>query len=356
MTASRLVRELTRQHPERLRDRTAIVTGGYSGIGLECVKALTAAGVRVTVPARDTGKAHRNLAGLPGDLVQIQPMDLMDPASIDSFAALQMRAHDSLDWLVGCAGIMAPPLRRDARGYESQFSVNHLGHFQLAVRLAQSLAASSGHPRVVLVSSRAQRAAGDLTGAVKAAPDGTLRAGKTSAHPVCGINFDDPNWERTPYVPMLAYAQSKTANALCALEADRRWRAHGIRAFSVHPGLIPGSGLGRHSGTSPLIHALLGTRPGIAAINAARRASGQVRGTGDLFKTPSQGAGAVLWCVLSPTLDADGGQYCEDCRIARSVVDPSSPDGALPWAADPDKAARLWVLSERLTGAASPWG
>jgi hypothetical protein len=84
-------------------------------------------------------------------------------------------------------------------------------------------------------------------------------------------------------------------------------------------------------------------------------ARGQVAGSGDLFKTPAQGAGAVLWCALSPDLDARGGKYCEDCRVARKVTDPASPDGVLPWAADPDKAERLWTLSERLTGATSPW-
>jgi NAD(P)-dependent dehydrogenase (short-subunit alcohol dehydrogenase family) len=355
MTAARVVRDVVRQEPERLQGRTGIVTGGYSGIGLECVKALVAAGVQVVVPARDPDRAERHLSALPSHLVQVRPMDLTDPESIDAFAAWWINTRGALDWLIGCAGIMAPPLRRDARGYESQFSTNHLGHFQLAVRLAESLAASTGHPRFVVVSSRAQRLAGDLAGAVEPGPDGTLRPGPPSTHPVSGVNFDDPNWEATPYVPMLAYAQSKAANALCALEADRRWRTHGVRAFAVHPGLIPGSDLGRQRRTAPFLHRLLGTRPGVAAANVARRAAGQVTGDGDLFKTPAQGARAVLWCALSPALDAQGGQYCEDCRIARVVADPVSPDGVLPWAADPAKAARLWSLSERLTGVTSPW-
>jgi len=85
-------------------------------------------------------------------------------------------------------------------------------------------------------------------------------------------------------------------------------------------------------------------------VNGVRRVAGQVRGAGDLFKTPEQGAGTVLWTVLSPALDGRGGVYCEDCHISEVVADPDAPSGVLPWAVDPGKAERLWELSQAMTG------
>ena len=323
-TGRELVTWIHDNAPDRLDGRVAVVTGGSSGIGLSCVKALADAGVQVVVPARDLAKATAALSGLPG--VTIHPMELMDPASIDSFVTWFKACHDRLDYLIGCAGIMVPPLRRDARGHESQFSTNHLGHFQLANLLAPLLAAADGHPRLVLVSSRAQRLAG----------------------PIDGINFDDLDWASTNYVPMLAYAASKTANALTALEFDRRWRDRGVRAFAVHPGLIPGSDLGRGHHIPAPIHHLLGTNGGIGLANFIRRVALRVHGEGDLWKTQEEGAGTVLWTALCPELDAQGGVYCEDCVVSPVVTDPKLPCGVSPWAVDPDKAKRLWQVSEAL--------
>ena len=346
-TAEELVRWVRREAPQRLTGRVFVVTGGYSGIGLRCVVALAHHGARVVVPARDVAKARNATAGLPATIVQ--PMDLMDPASIDRFAQWVRNSYDSIDGILGCAGIMAPPLRRDSRGHESQFSTNHLGHFQLATRLAGLLAASTGWPRLVLVSSRAQRAAGNLAGQVRIGADGTVHAGETTAtKPVAGINFDDPDWVTTSYQPMLAYAQSKTANVLTVVEFDRRWRGRGVRAFAVHPGLVPGTDLGREHALPKWAHRLIGTRFGVAAVNAARMLLRQTHGPGDLFKTPAQAAGTVLWAALSPDLDGQGGVYCEDCHISPVVTDPNSPSGVLPWAVDPGKAERLWALSERM--------
>ena len=296
------------------------MTGGYSGIGLSCVQALAKAGVSVVAPARDVARATSALAGLPG--VVIRPIDLMDAASIGVFVEWFTGTHDRLDYLIGCAGIMAPPLRRDSRGHESQWSTNHLGHFQLACGLADSLTASDGHPRLVLVSSRAQR--------------------------LGGVHFDDLDWLTTPYVPMLAYAQSKTANVLTAVEFDRRYQGDGVRAFAVHPGLIPGTNLGL--GKVPVVvRRILGTVGGIGVADLARRAVRQVHGEGDLLKTPDQGGGSVLWATLMPSLDGQGGVYCEDCHVAPVIDDPRSASGVMPWAVDPEKARRLWALSEPLT-------
>jgi len=317
-TAAQIIEWVAAHAPDRLTGRTAVVTGGYSGIGLSCVQALATAGVQVIAPARDMTRATKALAGLPG--VVIRPMDLMDVPSIDAFVEWFTSTHDQLDYLIGCAGIMAPPLRRDSRGHESQWSTNHLGHFRLVSGLTDTLIAAEGHPRLVLVSSRAQRYG--------------------------GVHFDDPDWLETPYEPMLAYAQSKTANVLTAVEFDRRYQGSGVRAFAVHPGLIPGTnlGLGRVPG---MARRLLGTAGGLRVADLARRAIGQVHGPGDLLKTPDQGGGTVLWTALIPDLDGQGGVYCEDCCVAPVIDDPHSISGVMSWAVDPEKAKQLWALSEK---------
>lgn len=133
-----------------LTGKTAIVTGGYSGIGTETVRALRSAGATVTVPARDLKKAKAALGDMPD--VALETLDLLDPASIDSFANRFVARNPSLHILINNAGIMAPPLARDARGYESQFSANHLGHFQLTCRLWPALARAE-HARVVALST-----------------------------------------------------------------------------------------------------------------------------------------------------------------------------------------------------------
>jgi len=106
--------------------------------------------------------------------------------------------------------------------------------------------------------------------------------------------------------------------------------------------------LGRDHAIPPVVHRLLGNTAGVAMVNTVRRAARQAHGDGDLFKTPAQGAGTVLWTALSPTLDGQGGVYCEDCHVAPIVDDPAAPSGVLPWAVDPEKARRLWQLSDAM--------
>ena len=188
----------------RLDGITAIVTGGYAGIGLETTRVLAAAGAQVIAPARDRAKARRALAGVAN--VTIEEMDLAVPSTIDAFAA---RFGDRpLDLLIDNAGIMAAPLSRDARGLESQLAVNHVGHFQLFARLVPSLqrAGRAGGARVVALSSR--------------------------GHVRSAFDFEDPSFERRPYDKMVAYGQSKTANVRFAVEVDRRYQGDGIRARS----------------------------------------------------------------------------------------------------------------------------
>ena len=293
-----------------LKGINAIVTGGYSGIGVETVRVLVRAGARVVVPARDLDKARRTLREVPD--VELERLDLADPASIDAFAARYVSSERPLSLLINSAGVMACPLERDGRGFERQFATNHLGHFQLTAGLWPALR-RAGAARVVSVSSL--------------------------GHRLSAVDFEDPHFARGPYDKWSAYGQSKTANALFALELDRRARAHGVRAFSVHPGEIM-TDLSRHLSPEDLRR--------VGATDAAgnfrsREESG--------FKTVEQGAATQVWCATSPQLDGKGGVYCEDCDIAAAVPEDSQERvGVSPWARDPQAAHRLWELSETLLG------
>jgi NAD(P)-dependent dehydrogenase (short-subunit alcohol dehydrogenase family) len=244
-------------------------------------------------------------------------MDLLDPRSIDAFAEGFLRRHDTLDILVNNAGIMAPPLTRDARGYESQFSANHLGHFQLACRLWPALVTAEG-ARVVALSSYGHRRA--------------------------GVDFHDPNFEHRVYDPWVAYGQSKTADALFAVALDSIGQRHGVRAFSVHPGGIV-TGLIRHMSQAEINASDIIDKTGKPIIDPENNK-----------KTPQQGAATTVWCATSPRLIGMGGVYCEDCDIARALPTDDSKElhGVRPRATDPVSAGRLWQLSEQLTGVSIP--
>jgi NAD(P)-dependent dehydrogenase (short-subunit alcohol dehydrogenase family) len=296
-----------------LSGKVAIVTGGYAGIGLETTRVLSGAGATVVVPARSAEKARANLEGIPR--VELAAIDLLDPASIDAFARGFFAGGRPLDLLIDNAGIMACPLTRDGRGNESQFSANHLGHFQLTLRLWPALIRAGG-ARVISLSSR--------------------------GHRFSDVVFDDPNFDRRPYDKWKAYGQSKTANALFALGLDRRGRGHGVRAFSVHPGAIS-TDLGRHL-----------TDDDLKAFHLIRRPDGGILPDATntrQFKTVPQGAATTVWCATSRQLDGLGGVYCEDCDIAEVIPgDITLLTGMAPWACDPELAERLWSLSESFTG------
>ncbi|MEV6027367.1 oxidoreductase [Streptomyces sp. NPDC052036] len=299
-----------------LTGKVAVVTGGYSGIGLETTRVLRAAGAEVVVPARDVERARAALRAVDG--VEVEPMDLIDPASIDAFAAAFLASGRPLHILVNSAGIMATPLTRDARGYEAQFATNHLGHFQLVSRLWPALVAAHG-ARVVAVSSRG----------IRFSP----------------VVFEDLQFDHRPYEPFVAYGQSKTANALFAVELDRRGRAEGVRAFSVHPGTIIDTGLAKHLSDDVL-----------RAAGAMDDEGRPVRDPARQLKTVAQGAATSVWCATSPQLDGLGGVYCENCDISPLVAEADEAawrvnaeiPGVLPYAVDPKAAARLWDVSERL--------
>ena len=303
-----------------LTGKTAIVTGGYSGIGRETVKALLSVGAEVIVPARSLDKARTQLAELSQAI--IEPLDLQDPASIDAFAEKFLATGKPLHLLINNAGIMATPLVRDGRGYESQFATNHLGHFQLTARLWPALVRAAG-ARVVNVSSW--------------------------GHHFSPVDLDDPNYSSREYDPWGAYGQAKTANILFSLELDHRGKAAGVRAYSLHPGAIADTDLARHLPDGALAAAGLLDANGEIIIDPARG-----------LKTTPQGASTTVWCATSPQLADLGGVYCENTEVAvlDSTWQPKAemppvdemPEGVTPYALDPEAARGLWSLSEELTG------
>lgn len=301
-----------------LTGRTAVVTGGYDGLGLETTRVLRLAGARVIVPARNPAKAEANLVNVPD--VEIWEMDLLDPASIDAFAGRFLKFGRPLDILVNSAGIMGlPRLALDNRGYELHFATNHLGHFQLTQALLPALRAA-GKARVVSVSAWAHRQS--------------------------PIHFADLFFQHRAYAPMLGYAQSKTANVLFAGELDRREQPNGVRAYSLHPGSIM-TNLGRHWSQAQLRDFGVIDAHGNRIIDPSRA-----------MKTTAQGAATQVWCATNPRLADIGGVYCENVDVA-GIVPPDEranfgPDdstrkiGVMPHAIDPGAAGRLWAVSSQL--------
>ena len=290
----------------RLDGLHVVITGGSAGVGLETTRACAGAGAHVRVGARSLAKAQAVLAGVAN--VEIDSLDLADPASIDAFAARTLLSGHPVHVLLNNAGIMAVPLSRDARGFESQLATNHLGHFQLTARLWPALIAAR-RARVVTLSSR--------------------------GHARSAVDLEDAHFIRRPYDKWIAYGQSKTANALFALALDVRGAASGVRAFSVHPGAIIETGLSSSLSPDEMR----------AAVEAARKMPAG-------FKSVGEGAAMSVWCATSPQLEDRGGVYCEDCDIAIAVpADYPEPRGVRPWARDPEVAERLWRASEEWTGA-----
>ncbi|MDT5058522.1 MAG: hypothetical protein QOF66_6888 [Mycobacterium sp.] len=279
-----------------------IVTGGASGIGLETARALAAVGAEVTLAVRDADAgqlvAAAIVASSPNTNVFVAPVDLANPASVASLVA----AWDGpLDVLVNNAGVMACPRTRTARGWELQFSTNHLGHFALATGLHRALAAAGG-ARIVSVSSR--------------------------AHLRSPVIFDDIHFLKRAYEPWDAYAQSKTANVLFAVEATRRWANDGITANALQPGTVR-SNLQRYITDEDLER----TRTHIEDDSGSFH-----------WKTPEQGAATSVLLATSPLLEGIGGRYFEDCNEA-GPSQPGTGHGVAGYALDADAAARLWEIS-----------
>jgi NAD(P)-dependent dehydrogenase (short-subunit alcohol dehydrogenase family) len=298
-----------------LKGKVAIVTGGGTGIGLETARVLASAGATVIVLARDIDKAKQNLAGISN--VELEFVDLIDPQSIDAFAEKFTASGRPLHLLINNAGIMWVPLRRSKEGIESQLAVNYLAQFRLTARLWSSLKKANG-ARVVNVSSQ--------------------------GHQFGPFDFADFNFNHREYETLQAYGQSKTASNLFALELDNRGKQHNVRAYSVHPGSIGGTELGREASIEMFQKLGICDKDGNILPEVARA-----------LKTVPQGAATTVWCATSPLLDNIGGVYCEDVNIAKLSVD-SDQGGVREYSLDKDNAQQLWSLSEELTGVKFPIG
>jgi NAD(P)-dependent dehydrogenase (short-subunit alcohol dehydrogenase family) len=293
-----------------LSGKIAIVTGGNTGIGLETTRTLAAAGATVIVPARDIEKAKRNLEGISN--VELEVMDLMSPDSIDAFAKKFIASGRPLHLLINNAGIMWVPLRRDNRGIESQLATNYLAQFQLTARLWPALKKANG-ARVVNVSSH--------------------------GHQFAPFNFDDPNFTNREYETLQGYGQSKTAVNLFSVELDNRAQSSNVRVYSVHPGSIAGTELGRE--------ASLELFQKMGFLDADGNLLPEIAAS---LKTIPQGAATTVWCATTPKLNMIGGVYCEDAEVAELASDTIMSAGVKSYSLDEVSARRLWTLSEELTG------
>jgi len=293
-----------------LTGQRAIVTGASSGIGIETARALAHAGAAVTLAVRDTDAGQhvaQDIAATTGNNdVSVAELDLADIESVDAFV---QQWDGPLHILINNAGVMTTPETYTEHGWELQLAVNHLGHFALATGLHACLAAADG-ARVVSVAS--------------------------SGHGNADIDFDDLHFGRRTYDPGVAYGQSKTAQVLFAVEADRQWKNDGIRANALMPGGI-WTNLQRH--WDP------GTLAGMKEQMAAQENS--------IMKTPEQGAATSVLLAASPLLDGIGGRYFDDCNeapIVDEIID--GLHGVRSYALDPQRAQQLWQTSTDLVNTA----
>src|SRR5271165_416787 len=207
-----------------LKGKRILVTGVSAGLGVETARSLAAHGAQVVGAARDLNKAKaatervREDAGANGGSFELVELDLANLKSVRACADRFLAKGEPFDVVIANAGVMATPFGHTADGFETQFGTNHLGHFVLVNRIA-SLIRNGG--RIINLSS--------------------------AGHRYADVDLDDPNFERTPYEPFVAYGRAKTANVLFAVEYDRRHKAAGLSATAVHPGGIA-TELSRHLG------------------------------------------------------------------------------------------------------------
>ncbi|ORV88447.1 short-chain dehydrogenase [Mycobacterium interjectum] len=281
-----------------LSGKTCVITGASSGLGRESARALAVAGAHVVLTARDPDAlagAARWIAGeAPGARISAVPLDLTALAGVRAAAGAIADIAPAIDVLMNNAGVMFTPFGRTRDGFETQIGTNHFGHFELTRLLIAQLAAA-GSARIVALSS--------------------------GGHVLGDVDFDDPNWERREYDKFVAYGASKTANILHIVEADRRLRESGIRAYAVHPGTVATS-LARHM-----------SRADFARLRELAAARG---GALDPV-TPEHGAATQVWAAVSPELAGRGGLYLQDCRVSDAVA---------PYARDEQRAADWWIISE----------
>jgi NAD(P)-dependent dehydrogenase (short-subunit alcohol dehydrogenase family) len=297
-----------------LRGKRVLVTGVSAGLGVETARVLAARGAEVVGAARDLGKAHKatepvRAQAANGGSLQLIQLDLASLDSVRRGADSVLAAGKPFDLIIANAGVMACPKGSTAEGFETQFGTNHLGHFVFVNRIAALLKLRG---RLVNLSS--------------------------AGHRFADVDLDDPNFEHAPYDEWVAYGRSKTANALFAVEFDRRHKARGVRATAVHPGAIQ-TELSRHM-TVAVREAM------VAKINANLPSTAPPFS----YKSIPQGAATSVWAGCVADADAVGGRYCEDCHVADISSAPGLRGGVQPYALDPQRAQALWQKSEQLVG------
>lgn len=303
-----------------LKGKRILVTGVSAGLGVETARSLVAHGAQVVGAARDLNKAKvateqvRKDAAANGGSFELVELDLANLKSVRACADALIKKGEPFDVVIANAGVMATPFGHTADGFETQFGTNHLGHFVLVNRIA-SLIRDGG--RLINLSS--------------------------AGHRYSNVDLDDPNFERTPYEPFVAYGRSKTANILFAVAFDKRHRHRGVRAAAVHPGGIQ-TELGRYAEPGRIEKVIEQLNQQLAA-----------QGKGPFqWKSIPQGASTSVWAAVIAPANEIGGQYCENCHVAHLVPDDASitvvSEGVRGYALDPNNAEALWKKSEELAG------
>ncbi len=303
-----------------LRSKRILVTGVSAGLGVETARSLAAHGADVVGAARDLNKAEgateqvRKDAAANGGRFELIALDLGDLKSVRDCSDKLLEKGEPFDAIIANAGVMATPFTFTRDGFEMQFGTNHLGHFLLVNRLASLIRAGG---RLINLSS--------------------------AGHRYSNVDLQDPNFERTPYEPFVAYGRSKTANILFAVAFDKRHRGRGVRAAAVHPGGIR-TELARYTDPSRL-------EAMVAQINKQLAAEGKAPFQ---LKTVPQGAATSVWAGVVAPADEVGGRYCENCHVGNVVPDDATitvaSEGVRAYALDPTNAEALWKKSEEMVG------
>ena len=303
-----------------LRGKRILVTGVSAGIGVETARALAAHGAHVVGAARDLKKAEAATAEVRKDALangggfELVELDLASLKNVRACTDALVAEGEHFDVIIANAGVMATPFGDTMDGFETQFGTNHLGHFVFVNRIAPLLRAGG---RLINLSS--------------------------AGHRYSNVDLEDPNFERTPYDPMVAYGRSKTANILFAVEFDRRHKSRGVRAAAVHPGAIQ-TELGRYA------------EPGrieklVEQINEQLAAQGKAPFQ---WKTIPQGAATSVWAGIVAPAEQIGGRYCENCHVGKIVPDEAPitavTEGVRAYALDRSNAGALWKKSEEMVG------
>jgi NAD(P)-dependent dehydrogenase (short-subunit alcohol dehydrogenase family) len=303
-----------------LKGKRILVTGVSAGLGVETARSLAAHGAQVVGAARGLNKAEaattqvRKDAAAHGGSFELVELDLASLKSVRACADQLLAKGEPLDVVIANAGVMATPFGKTVDGFETQFGTNHLGHFVLVNRIAPLIRKGG---RLINLSS--------------------------SGHRFSNVDLEDPNFERTPYDPWIAYGRSKTANILFAVAFDKRHRDRGVRAAAVHPGGIQ-TELSRYVDPSHI-------QKMVEQMNQQLAAEGKPPFQ---FKTIPQGAATSVWATVVGPADEIGGRYCENCHVGNIVPDNATisaiSEGVRAYALDPNTAEALWKKSEELVG------